>query len=213
MIRRPPRSTQSRSSAASDVYKRQVLTSYGSGINDLQRRMCTGIGRAYRIVIHDSVDLAILEVQSGQLNVRIRLDLHTGDQLDINLTCRANLNADRLSHKILGFGDSVLGRVVHDAHVRPVIGNGEADLLFTVGGDRHGRNEDLKLLRLEGRDDAIPGCGHNVRFQPKLLGDGGNEIDVETRRLVGAVDKLERSERCIVADSQNAVLFDAVEVG
>src|SRR5680860_946804 len=27
MIRRPPRSTQSRSSAASDVYKRQVITS------------------------------------------------------------------------------------------------------------------------------------------------------------------------------------------
>src|SRR5450756_2835676 len=30
MIRRPPRSTQSRSSAASDVYKRQVLTGGGS---------------------------------------------------------------------------------------------------------------------------------------------------------------------------------------
>eukprot|EP00657_Telonema_sp_P-1_P004937 TRINITY_DN2195_c0_g1_i2.p1 TRINITY_DN2195_c0_g1~~TRINITY_DN2195_c0_g1_i2.p1 ORF type:complete len:108 (+),score=49.92 TRINITY_DN2195_c0_g1_i2:30-353(+) len=28
MIRRPPRSTQSRSSAASDVYKRQVATTY-----------------------------------------------------------------------------------------------------------------------------------------------------------------------------------------
>ena len=31
MIRRPPRSTQSRSSAASDVYKRQVLMGYGTG--------------------------------------------------------------------------------------------------------------------------------------------------------------------------------------
>src|SRR5450756_3213264 len=30
MIRRPPRSTQSRSSAASDVYKRQVLITGGS---------------------------------------------------------------------------------------------------------------------------------------------------------------------------------------
>ena len=32
MIRRPPRSTQSRSSAASDVYKRQHLASYVIGI-------------------------------------------------------------------------------------------------------------------------------------------------------------------------------------
>src|SRR5450756_333612 len=31
MIRRPPRSTQSRSSAASDVYKRQVLEKYSCG--------------------------------------------------------------------------------------------------------------------------------------------------------------------------------------
>ena len=30
MIRRPPRSTQSRSSAASDVYKRQVILYHGS---------------------------------------------------------------------------------------------------------------------------------------------------------------------------------------
>ena len=29
MIRRPPRATQSRSSAASDVYKRQVVEDYG----------------------------------------------------------------------------------------------------------------------------------------------------------------------------------------
>ena len=43
MIRRPPRSTQSRSSAASDVYKRQALDvafgkmEEGNGVNMLQR--------------------------------------------------------------------------------------------------------------------------------------------------------------------------------
>src|SRR5450756_2707313 len=36
MIRRPPRSTQSRSSAASDVYKRQQLNSI-AGVSDLTR--------------------------------------------------------------------------------------------------------------------------------------------------------------------------------
>ena len=38
MIRRPPRSTQSRSSAASDVYKRQVLNDVvkrTAGVNDI----------------------------------------------------------------------------------------------------------------------------------------------------------------------------------
>src|SRR5450756_3252133 len=89
---------------------------------------------------------------------------------------------------------------------------GETDLFLAVGRDRHGRNDNLKLSRLEGWDDAIPGCGHDVRFQPKLLGYGGNEVDVETRRLVGTVGKLERSERCVIADGQSAVLFDAVEV-
>src|SRR5664280_2235885 len=181
--------------------------------NDCERRRVLRIVSGDWIVVHYSVDLAILKVQGSKLDVGVGFDLHTGDQLGINLACRANLNADRLSHKILGFGDSILGRVVHNAHVRPIVGNGEADLLLAVCGDRHGRNDNLKLLRLEGRDDAVPSGGHDVRFQPKLLGDGGNEVDVKTCRLVGTVDKLERSERCIVADSQNAVLFDTGEVG
>ena len=45
MIRRPPRSTLDRSSAASDVYKRQVLT---QGLNRQIRRMCEALG--YNVV-------------------------------------------------------------------------------------------------------------------------------------------------------------------
>src|SRR5450756_2958839 len=41
MIRRPPRSTQSRSSAASDVYKRQRLTSCLQCAVDRIRPMCS----------------------------------------------------------------------------------------------------------------------------------------------------------------------------
>src|SRR5450756_2409695 len=40
MIRRPPRSTQSRSSAASDVYKRQVVVAIGSRANPLLTSTC-----------------------------------------------------------------------------------------------------------------------------------------------------------------------------
>ena len=45
MIRRPPRSTQSRSSAASDVYKRQGIE-YGLIIALLTLVIVAGIGRA-----------------------------------------------------------------------------------------------------------------------------------------------------------------------
>ena len=42
MLRRPPRSTQSRSSAASDVYKRQALEASGTTNNALQTPQRTG---------------------------------------------------------------------------------------------------------------------------------------------------------------------------
>eukprot|EP01017_Pseudomicrothorax_dubius_P042383 TRINITY_DN6907_c0_g1_i1.p1 TRINITY_DN6907_c0_g1~~TRINITY_DN6907_c0_g1_i1.p1 ORF type:complete len:852 (+),score=329.49 TRINITY_DN6907_c0_g1_i1:52-2607(+) len=58
MIRRPPRSTQSRSSAASDVYKRQVSTQSTWGINE-KKNIClrmlytqgTHVNNNYRIII------------------------------------------------------------------------------------------------------------------------------------------------------------------
>src|SRR5450756_1344852 len=48
MIRRPPRSTQSRSSAASDVYKRQVLLDRGAGDTPPQVRADTWLRDALR---------------------------------------------------------------------------------------------------------------------------------------------------------------------
>src|SRR5450756_1351922 len=59
MIRRPPRSTQSRSSAASDVYKRQI---------DVSARLA---GRGYRVVPHLA---ARMIADRGQLE-RIVADL------------------------------------------------------------------------------------------------------------------------------------------
>src|SRR5450756_3201308 len=46
MIRRPPRSTQSRSSAASDVYKRQLETSLDLRHRMMERRAAVVIERA-----------------------------------------------------------------------------------------------------------------------------------------------------------------------
>src|SRR5428012_21487 len=53
MIRRPPRSTQSRSSAASDVYKRQVL--HGDGVAGLVQRDGDGITEAVEVLVNLSL--------------------------------------------------------------------------------------------------------------------------------------------------------------
>src|SRR5665648_1302306 len=56
MIRRPPRSTLSSSSAASDVYKRQALTKYGENI-----------GLAFQIV-DDMLDIMQDQRDTGKPN-------------------------------------------------------------------------------------------------------------------------------------------------
>ena len=57
MIRRPPRSTQSRSSAASDVYKRQAV-----------RHIFTGIVAFFRQV---KGDMVAHPQQLGEMNMRV----------------------------------------------------------------------------------------------------------------------------------------------
>src|SRR5450756_2883055 len=62
MIRRPPRSTQSRSSAASDVYKRQVVLAIraGQGQDAFQQGRIGAIGRAATAVAVDDGCHAVL---------------------------------------------------------------------------------------------------------------------------------------------------------
>src|SRR5450756_596717 len=62
MIRRPPRSTQSRSSAASDVYKRQACEDGGKGIRPpvLERVQSPDVGVFDRRFNHEQVVIAEL---------------------------------------------------------------------------------------------------------------------------------------------------------
>ena len=55
MIRRPPRSTLDRSSAASDVYKRQVQAHGQVGDQDLQEGGLEGLGFAHRRIVGDGL--------------------------------------------------------------------------------------------------------------------------------------------------------------
>src|SRR5450756_3217950 len=85
MIRRPPRSTQSRSSAASDVYKRQV---HLLAEQQLERRVRRVVGVAVRLGILDALgDLgeqrrlpAEVEAQLATLELDAGPTRHVGDE-------------------------------------------------------------------------------------------------------------------------------------
>ena len=69
MIRRPPRSTRYRSSAASDVYKRQFLITSKSNIEKAFEAIETGWLKDSRFLIGDSMTIADISayVEIGQL--------------------------------------------------------------------------------------------------------------------------------------------------
>src|SRR5664280_2105590 len=165
--------------------------------NDTELRGGLRIVSADGIVVHHSIDLAILEVQGSKLDVGIGVDLHPGDQFGIDLACRADLNADRLSHKILRFGDSALGRVVHDTHVRPVVGNGEEDLLLAVGDDPHGGAYRIELLSLQSKEKPVKSPTSQIAGLAHLYCDGFHQFDVKPCGLVVRIDVLERRIRRI----------------
>src|SRR5450756_3071136 len=75
MIRRPPRSTQSRSSAASDVYKRQVLVLSASDRPVAVRMAIRAGARGYALKCEaaDLIRQAIREVAAGRDWVSPRL--------------------------------------------------------------------------------------------------------------------------------------------
>src|SRR5450756_2614697 len=97
MIRRPPRSTQSRSSAASDVYKRQHLVRSGEGARVRKGRTGAGLAPAHvdsdhRLFLHGLLcspdELARppdgLHVKAYRLHLRLILQvLEAVRQVDI----------------------------------------------------------------------------------------------------------------------------------
>src|SRR5665811_1113609 len=74
MIRRPPRSTRVRSSAASDVYKRQILghIQRGGSPTAFDRVLATRFGAAALEAVHDGEFGTMVALQAGRI-VRIPL--------------------------------------------------------------------------------------------------------------------------------------------
>src|SRR5450756_1409950 len=78
MIRRPPRSTQSRSSAASDVYKRQVgqFAVFHVATDEIAKgaaEIFVARIRHERARVRDHADEALEQAETGE---RVRLPLH-----------------------------------------------------------------------------------------------------------------------------------------
>src|SRR5450756_1712890 len=77
MIRRPPRSTQSRSSAASDVYKRQLhplATDESADLRDVQQTVATRAERDERTEgrrLHDGTDEALADLWHVRVGDRV----------------------------------------------------------------------------------------------------------------------------------------------
>ena len=71
MIRRPPRSTQSRSSAASDVYKRQVMGERGR------------LRRFAPLLVHASIFLILLASALAFTGFKGTMEIPEGTDLDV----------------------------------------------------------------------------------------------------------------------------------
>ena len=91
MIRRPPRSTLDRSSAASDVYKRQLFTFWNEKFEG-DDEICVSIlaveGPRLRIRIADAVSYTHLRAHETVLDLVCRLLLEKTKRQNTNYACR-----------------------------------------------------------------------------------------------------------------------------
>src|SRR5450756_1610549 len=77
MIRRPPRSTQSRSSAASDVYKRQISTN--DRVYEVARVLAGDVNAVRSVGVDEVVADAVPAAGDDQSGPAIRADLGARD--------------------------------------------------------------------------------------------------------------------------------------
>src|SRR5450756_2752057 len=100
MIRRPPRSTQSRSSAASDVYKRQLLSQVGGPVADgvalLLRRHVQGRTHALAGLL---VPALALGIDAGSLPELLLQLIRTGV---VATADEERLGGGQLLHRLVG---------------------------------------------------------------------------------------------------------------
>eukprot|EP00657_Telonema_sp_P-1_P004607 TRINITY_DN20732_c0_g1_i2.p1 TRINITY_DN20732_c0_g1~~TRINITY_DN20732_c0_g1_i2.p1 ORF type:complete len:290 (+),score=54.09 TRINITY_DN20732_c0_g1_i2:87-956(+) len=147
MIRRPPRSTQSRSSAASDVYKRQVQELLAKCAGKLGvRRMCIDLVDLEfngRLILNRDMSLeGIGMVQGSEFKILGNIQQVRADTLDLHHAVREGRLEDvglvcELSPKRVDDRDTNGNTPLHYAVETPEI----AELFLYTGADPNARNK------------------------------------------------------------------------
>ena len=73
-----------------------------------------------------------------------------------------------------------------------VVSVGEIDRSLALFGDRHGGDDGVELLRVQGRDDAVPVGGDHFTLGFHLGAQGQTDIDIEAARLAAGINQVER---------------------
>ena len=135
-------------------------------------------------VVDDSIHAARLELHEavcGRVQLSDRNALHL---LDHVRTRRTDLNGDLMPLQILERLDRLL--IAADDHRKPrlIVRIGEIHLLFALIVDRHAADDDIDVLRLQRRDQAIKSDVLDLRLAAHLLCDRTDEIHVEALILL-----------------------------
>src|SRR5450756_65838 len=169
MIRRPPRSTQSRSSAASDVYKRQVLPPGRTLGPPATEHVCGSVAANPQLVRGD-VHVRVLGAPhdardpSGALGVTISGDVGIPDEHErdvtrplahLELRARVELGRNVMGIDVLGVDSGVVYRA-HTGSVLIIVESGEPggqalDGCLEVGG----QVDDCLLYTSDAADDLL----------------------------------------------------------
>src|SRR5680860_1876166 len=96
MIRRPPRSTQSRSSAASDVYKRQIKGDFEKALHQINESLSTNIKNTRAIGLKASIQRRLGDYEGAMETIGVNSAI---DPLNFRIGNEIYLIAKELGNK------------------------------------------------------------------------------------------------------------------
>src|SRR5678809_1394273 len=150
MIRRPPRSTLDRSSAASDVYKRQVGDIESLAFLEAIRQFRHDVGREHALFIHLTLlpfIAAADELKTKPTQHSVRELMQIGIQSDILIVRTDRPISDDIKRKIALFCNVEFGAVIESPDVRTIY---EIPVRF------HEQGFDQKVVQRLGIDAPAP---------------------------------------------------------
>src|SRR5699024_90936 len=133
-----------------------------------------------RLIVEHRVGAAGLHGEVGLVELFVRLGFGTFDVvLDVGRARRAQTGRDRLAVEVLDALDVVIvGRHAHD-EAGLVVRVGEVDGFLALVGDADAGDGEVEGSGLEAGDDSVEVRYLLLELESGIVGDGGDEIDVE----------------------------------